>query len=603
MNLFIGARTLCRFNTWVRNSARGSLKRALRYGFVAGLTAVCALFATGCATSSRAPAAATAPKAIARDAKAAAASKPKPEPNEELPIQALAHYAAGLAHDLSGESDQALDEYAKSALANPTHEPVVVEAARRCLRARKADKAIEILLKATATPAASGALYGWLGLAYGQAGKTDLAIRANRVAIKKLPRSLPAYQNLAQIYLQTQQTNEALRVLNQAAQQPSVEAAFLVELAELYARFSKLKNLDDASVKERALQALDRAAKLNSTNPVTLQKLADGYLELGAFAKAEEGYSHLLKTYPQLSFIRGKLADLYIRMGRKDKAAEQLKAIARAEPANARTLAFLGSLALEENKVDQAVRHFESALVLSPDLESVYYELAAVKIIHQKKPEEALALLGKARARFKPGFPMEFYSGLAQFQMKKYGEAVKHFTSAELIAKTDSPNRLTHPLYYQLGAACERNGDLEQAEKHFQKCLELDPDSEDAMNYLGYMWAERGIKLEQARVLIQRAVELEPNNAAFLDSLAWVLFKLNQPKEALTYMLRAIEKSDEPDATLYDHLGDIYTTLEETERARDAWQKSLSVEPNDKIKEKLAGTPTAERSGPKQEPR
>ncbi|MBI2949902.1 MAG: tetratricopeptide repeat protein [Verrucomicrobia bacterium] len=562
------------------------------------LTAVCSLVATGCATSSRAPATGATRKPALPSARNGIPAKPKPEPETELPIQAIAHYAAGLALDLSGQSDQALDEYVESALTNPTHEPVVVEAARRCLRSRKADKAIEILLQATASPTASGALYGWLGLAYGQAGKTDLAIRANRVAIKKLPHSLPAYQNLAQIYLQNHQTNEALRVLNQAAQQPSVDAGFLVELAELYARFSKMKNLGDESVKERAVQALDRAAKLNSTNPVTLQKLADGYLDLGAFAKAEEGYSYLLKTYPQLSFLRGKLADLYIRMGRKDKAAEQLEAIVRAEPANARTLAFLGSLALEENKVEDAVRHFESALVLSPDLEHVYYELAAVKIIHRKKPEEGLALLGKARSRFKPGFAMEFYSGLAHFQLKKYGEAVKDFTSAELIARTEAPNRLTHPLYYQLGAACERNGDLEQAEKYFQKCLELDPDSADAMNYLGYMWAERGMKLEQARVLIQRAVELEPNNAAFLDSLAWVLFKLNQPKEALTYLLRAIEKSDEPDATLYDHLGDIYATLEESERAREAWQKSLSVEPNEKIKEKLAATPAPDRSQP-----
>jgi tetratricopeptide (TPR) repeat protein len=93
-------------------------------------------------------------------------------------------------------------------------------------------------------------------------------------------------------------------------------------------------------------------------------------------------------------------------------------------------------------------------------------------------------------------------------------------------------------------------------------------------------------------------VELEPNNAAFLDSLGWVLFQLNQPKAALTYMLRAIEKSDEPDATLYDHLGDIYAALDESERAREDWQKSLSVELNEKIKEKLAGMPAAERSPP-----
>lgn len=560
------------------------------------LAVLCGLIATGCSTPRRAAAAASGAGSRATQAKVAGKHESKPETEPNAPVQAIAHYAAGLAFDLNGQSDQALNEYAEAALANPAHEPVVVEAARRFIRARKSDKAIEVLLKATALPSASGALYAWLGLAYGQAGKNDLAIRANRVAIKKMPRSLPAYQNLAQIYFQNHQTNEALRVLNQAGQQSSVDAGFLVELADLYARYSRLKNSGGDSIKARAVQTLDRAAKLNSTNPVTQQKLADGYLELGQFSKAEEIYAQLIKSYPNLSFIRGKLADLYIRTGKKGKAAEQLEEIARAEPTNARTQAFLGSLALDEGKIEEAVRYFESALVLGPDLEQVYYELAAAKIIHQKKPEEGLALLGKARSRFKPGFVMEYYSGLAQFHLKKYAEAAKSLTSAELLGKADAPNRLTHGFYYQLGAACERNGDLDQAEKCFQKCLDLAPDSADAMNYLGYMWAERSIKLEQARALIQRAVELEPNNAAFLDSLGWVLFKLNQPKEALTYLLRAIEKSEEADATLYDHLGDIYAALEEPDRARAAWQKSLSVEPNEKIKEKLAATPISERS-------
>ena len=550
------------------------------------LTVVWALWAAACSTPQRPPSTA-AQKTRPVAEKPAAKSKSTTAQDQPIPVQAIAHYAAGLTYDLNGQAELAMNEYSAAALANPSHEPVVVEAIRRFIRARKPDKAIEILTRATASPNASGALYSWLGLAYGQAGQTALAIRANRAAIQKMPRALPAYQNLAQIYLQSGQTNEAVRVLDEAARQSTVDAAFLVDLAELYVRFGRTKNPKDDAIQNRVTKSLDRAAKLNPTNPVILEKLGDRYSDLGDFAKAEPVYAQLLKTYPRLSPIRGKLADLYIRMGRKDQAIEQLEEIARVEPANARVLAFLGALLLAEQKIDQAVQHFETAIRRNPDLEQVYYELAAVKIINLKKPEDGLALLSEARSRFKPSFAMEFYAGLAHVLLKKFAEGIKHLTAAEILAKTGEPNRLTHQFYYQLGAAFEKNENLDQAEKHFYKCLELSPDSADAMNYLGYMWAERGIKLEQAHMLIQRAVELEPANAAFLDSLAWVLFKLNQPKNALALLLRAIELTEEPDATLYDHLGDIYASLEEFAQARAAWRKSMNLEPNEHILRKL----------------
>jgi len=113
------------------------------------------------------------------------------------------------------------------------------------------------------------------------------------------------------------------------------------------------------------------------------------------------------------------------------------------------------------------------------------------------------------------------------------------------------------------------------------------------MNYLGYMWADRGDKLDEAKKLIERAVELEPKNAAYLDSMGWVLFKLKQPREALEWLQRAVQQSQEPDPTLYDHLGDIYARLREFDKARDAWRRSIELEPNDQVKRKLETTPAA----------
>jgi tetratricopeptide (TPR) repeat protein len=176
---------------------------------------------------------------------------------------------------------------------------------------------------------------------------------------------------------------------------------------------------------------------------------------------------------------------------------------------------------------------------------------------------------------------------MAFSHQKAYAEAIRHYTAAEVVAKATEPDHLNQRFYFELGAACERNGDYDQAEKYFQKSLELSPNFAEALNYLGYMWAEHGVHLDQAREMIEKALKIEPQNAAYLDSLGWVLFKLNQPKEALGYALKAAELSEEPDATVYDHLGDIHHALNQLEEAHKAWQKSLSLEPNDQVKRKL----------------
>jgi tetratricopeptide (TPR) repeat protein len=115
------------------------------------------------------------------------------------------------------------------------------------------------------------------------------------------------------------------------------------------------------------------------------------------------------------------------------------------------------------------------------------------------------------------------------------------------------------------------------------------------------MWAEHGMNLDESHKLIAKAVEIEPDNAAFLDSLAWVLYKQNKPHDALAPMLKAIEKNKKPDATLFDHLGDIYAALHQWPEARDAWTKAVKLEPNPQIQQKLdaaSNKPEISRSTP-----
>ena len=506
--------------------------------------------------------------------------------------EAHAHYARGVIHEMNDEQEAANGEYYKAALQDPGDEFLALEVSRRFLQGKQPEKALEIIAPAAARTNATGEIYSRLGIIYSQLGKMEQAIAANRQAIIRSPDSLDGYQNLFLGYLRTKQPQEALKVLDQAAARPASDAEFLVGIAALYASFGIGAPGEKEAAKAKALVLLKRADQLNPASPSLRLKLADAFNLLGDSSHASRLYLELLKRLPDTAAVRERvranLADIYLRGSDHKLAAEQLEAIVRDDPTNPQAYYFLGRFALEANKPAEAVEHFRKINLLSPNFEPAYYLLAMAQI-DIGKPAEAVATLEKARQKFPATFALEFWTALALSRQKAYGEALKHYTAAEIMAKATDPKQLDERFYFQVGSTCERKGDYAEAEKYFEKSLQLAPDFAEAMNYLGYMWAERGMKLEKARELIEKVVKAQPKNAAYLDSLAWVLFKLDRPKEALPYALQAADLTEEPDATLYDHLGDIYAALKQLDKAREAWRKSLSLEPNEEIRKKLAG--------------
>ena len=513
----------------------------------------------------------------------------------ERRAKAQAHYGAAIVHELNEDRDKALVEFQKAAQANPDDEALTLEVTRRLLQTKKSAQALELLLAASARSDASGAIFARLGLVYAQLGQNDKAMEANKAAIKKSPLALAGYQHLFLNYLQSTQPEAALKVLDEAARQSDADGEFLIGIAELYGSYALQFPSQREAVHAKGLKMLGRVKDFKLRTPQQRLKLGDGFNLFGDAENAALIYLDVLKHADDLPLfrlgVRAKLADIYLRTNDRKLAIEQLEAIVREDPANAQAYYHLGRLAYEEERWADAIEHLRRVILFNPNFEQAHYDLAAAQIA-LGNTSDALATLDKARAQFASNFVVEYLLATAHTREKNYAQAVSHFTAAEVIAQTSDTNRLNYGFYFQVGAALERKGDRVEAAKYFEKCLNLSPDFDEAQNYLGYMWAEHGENLERARDLIVRALKAEPDNAAYLDSMGWVLFKLNQPKEALDYMLKAVANSEEPDATLYDHLGDIYAALNDHDKAREAWRKSLSVEANEQVQKKLDAAKT-----------
>ncbi len=517
-----------------------------------------------------------------------ASTDPASEPDR---IEAHAHYSAAVIHEANGEPALALQEYYQAARKDPADEALVLEVSRRFLQADRPKEAMELLVRASARPDASGALFARLGQVYLRLGKIDLAAKADRTAIKRQPQLLAGYRNLSLVYLQNQKVNAAGNVLDEAAGVSGTDAEFLIGLAELFANFGLKEPAKKPAAYARALELLLRAEKLGPSDAESRLRLADGYNLLGKDEEAAGIYMDLLQQLPDLPLvhenIRAKLMDLSLRSRDPKLAARQLEAVIRDNPIEVRAYYLLGSVAYDEKRYAAAADYFNKALLLDPAYEPAYYDLASAQI-SAEKAALSVETLDKARRKFQSNFVLEYLSGIAYSRLKDYTNSVRRFRAAEVFAPAGDTNRLTE-FYFQFGAACERQGDAAQAGKYFEKCLQLSPDFPEALNYLGFMLADRGEKLDQARALIERAVKVEPKNASYLDSMGWVLFKLQRPKEALGWILKAIQFSAEEDPVIYDHLGDIYGALGQPEKARSAWGKSLALEPDDRVRKKLEG--------------
>ncbi len=132
------------------------------------------------------------------------------------------------------------------------------------------------------------------------------------------------------------------------------------------------------------------------------------------------------------------------------------------------------------------------------------------------------------------------------------------------------------PVLFSLGASYERSGRWDDAVATFRSLVAAHPDHAPSLNYLGYMWAERGENLEEARALIVRAVDLDPENGAYLDSLGWVLFQLGELEEARTQLERAADL-EQDDAVVLEHLGDVYRRLGQSDLARRSYRRAAEL--------------------------
>ncbi|HXM45339.1 MAG TPA: tetratricopeptide repeat protein [Bryobacteraceae bacterium] len=451
-----------------------------------------------------------------------------------------------------------------------------------------------------------------LAIVYSDVGDTKKAIEKLQAVTNKdpNPRTLAA---LATSYEQLKDYKSAADVLRKA-----------IDLDPENSRMKRALALDLLRSRnlEESLKYYKEFTDEDPHDSEALLRMAQIYGETRDFAKARETLDKAKAADPENLEVRYEEVNLLAGEGQTDKAIETLKSIVKdterktyseQEKATRVTLLErLGDLYRSANQNQSAIDTFRQMADLDPDsgagaeaqIVDTYRAAKDFKSARaeaesalKKYPDEyglkrahaaVLAEMGKVdqgvselRSLLKGDHDRETQLGIAELyeKAKRYEDMVKPLDAAEKLSES-KPERET--VYFMRGAMYERLKKYDASEAEFRKVLELDPDSASALNYLGYMLADRGVRLDEAQKLISRALELDPDNGAFLDSLGWVYYRQNRLDDAEHALVRALSKSEVgADPTVHDHLGDVYLKLGKTKDAIIQWQASLKEAEND----------------------
>jgi len=506
------------------------------------------------------------------------------------------HLLLGRLYRLNNDLQKAENEFKTAVKLQPDSEEAVTTLAYLYNEEGDSTRAVQAL-NSVPDAGRSAKLYSALGYTYEQQKQYKQAIEAYRHAIELDRDNLDAIRGLAQNLMNDGQTDAALDQYKIIADANPEDAQTYLRMAEIYRKQGKF---------DQALDSLKKAETMVQDSIEVPYQIATVYQAQGRDEEAAQTLKQLLD--------KTEKADGNYTQGEKSNRAvflERLGTIYREMGNNQSALdTFRKMLPLGD---DNAVRGYQQIIDTYREAKQWPQATAAAKEAVQKLPNDRglkmvlasqLADTGQADTAIEQVKALlkgnaddrEVYVALSQMytRLKRWNEAEQAISKAEQLST--KPEDKTYAVFVK-GSVYEREKKYEQAEEAFKQVLNSDPQNAVALNYLGYMLADRGVRLDEALNYVKKAIDLDPANGAYLDSLGWAYYKLGKYDLAEQNLSKAVQRTPN-DPTVQDHLGDVYQKVGRLKQAAAHWERALNeynrsvsadVEPSEvaKVQKKL----------------
>jgi len=412
-------------------------------------------------------------------------------------------------------------------------------------------------------------LYGTLGDFYARARRWSDSATAYEQALENAPRSFDYSVFMASSLLQTDNladVNKAREVLREAVTMRGTDERALYLLSQAERRSGDASNAEGAA---------RRLIVQNGRNPRGYVALAEALEDqrryqpiIDALAPAVTSFSNANDNGFALTMILPHLGFAYQELGQFDKAISTFETARKIAPNDPSVTLYLIQAQLAGKYYNNAAELAHAARATHPDdLRLARMESLALR--RGGKVDQGLAILEDI-ARTHNDDP-EALVALAQAYVdtNRAPQAVKLLQDAQ----TRMPGEATIAL--ELGAVFDKQKKFNDAESVLRQLIAREPNNAIALNYLGYMLAERGERLGESVDYLKRALAIDPENGSYLDSIGWAYFKDGKFDLALDNLKKAADQLT-TNSVVQDHYGEILYRLGRYNDAILAWTRALA---------------------------
>ena len=165
------------------------------------------------------------------------------------------------------------------------------------------------------------------------------------------------------------------------------------------------------------------------------------------------------------------------------------------------------------------------------------------------------------------------YFAMAAMELREYQVANGELDKAMILAGNNE--ELKVQVMSMLGDLKYRMKDYDASYKYYEDALAISPEDPLLLNNYAYFLAEGGRDLKKALKMAEKVMELDGNNPTYIDTYAWVLYKLGNHREALKEMMRIFVSGEDQDPELLEHMGFIKKALGKCDEAVGYWRSAL----------------------------
>ncbi|HNS42300.1 MAG TPA: tetratricopeptide repeat protein [Taishania sp.] len=426
------------------------------------------------------------------------------------------------------------------------------------------------------------------------------------------PKNIDWLYGYGDCLLKNGKVEEAISIINKAEVVLGKNPSLSIEKFNLYKSIKKDKE---------AIAELESILKEYPQEPQVIATLADYYFSKGNVEKGVGYLTQLVAADPENGRAHLALGEIYRKQKKVDEAFEQFLAAFKCEdvdvdtkmsllielqesplsshpktlelvdlmvdlhPESAKSNSIKGDYLLAKGQEKEALVYYKKALDTEKSQFPIWNQVMVLE--YQYLMWNDLFEDSKQCLNYFPNLPIVYLlNGTSSIELNKPNEAIDVLTTGKAFVINNKG--MEAEFMAQIGEANFMLKNIKEGKKWYEDAIKLDPSSNHLKNNYANRLAIAKIDFDLAFSLINQSISNSPTISQYYDTRGWIYFQQAKYSQALEDYLKAFEL-ESTNALYIEHLGDVYSKLNQKDKALQYWQKAveLGVE-KDVLKKKIA---------------